>query len=37
MATEILNNISILSQKRQEQVSKNFLFEIIGKIEAYVF
>ena len=47
MATEILNNIAILSQKRQEQVSyfnvsllgeqKSFHREVIGKIEALVF
>ena len=47
MATEILNNIAILSQKRQEQVSyfnvslrgehESFHREVIGKIEALVF
>ena len=47
MATEILNNIAILSQKRQEQVSyfndslfveqKNVLREVMEKIEALLF
>ena len=47
MATETLNNIAILSQKRQEQVSyfnvsharrtEKFFHEIMGKIEASVF